>query len=116
MRRIKTNNARKPAKTRYQTPIGLAVVPILVFLLDAFPPPGFSIADFNARMVCTISAARGQYHHLSLAATTQCDVPASFGLSASNSYRLLRSAPLCTISLNVALFLLDCEHVTTLFR
>lgn len=68
MRYIKTNNARKPAKTRHQTPIGRAVVPILVFRLDAFPPPGFSIADFKARIVCTISAAHSQCNHLSLTA------------------------------------------------
>ena len=42
--------------------------------------------------------------------------PASFGLSASNSYRLFLSAPLCTTNLNVELFLLDCWHATTLLR
>ena len=43
-------------------------------------------------------------------------LPASFGLSASNSYRLFLSAPLCTTNLNVELFLLDCWHATTLLR
>ena len=39
------------------TPIGLAVVPMRVFRRDAFPPPGFSIADLSARIVDTISPA-----------------------------------------------------------
>ena len=40
----------------HHTPIGLAAVPIRVFLRDVRPPPGFSIADFNDRIVDTISS------------------------------------------------------------
>lgn len=93
----------------HHTPIGLAAVPIRVFLRDVRPPPGFSIADFNDRIVDTISSTNPSSEKKHRAAMKERRyILASLGFSASNSYRLFLSAPLCTTSLNVALFLLDC--------
>ena len=66
-------------------------------------------------MVATISAAYRNQQQGTAGSQAEYS-PASFGLSASNSYLLLRSASLWTTSLNVALFLLDCWHATTLLR
>ena len=75
--------------------------------------PDLSNAALRLRMVCTISA-EASYEHQTSQTDVNSDVLAILGLSASNSYRLLRSDSRWTTSLNVALFLLDCWTATIL--
>lgn len=87
---IRSIQWQRTALQDHYTPIGLADVPILVFRLDAFPPPCFSIADFKLLIVDTISPASAITTNQSIdnsqnSGKRERDALASLGFSASNS-------------------------------